>query len=110
MSDATPVPSEDPEPEPDTWTEDGDELEMVRGSAYHRTAEPVVFADARCIGCQNVTVCSVPADAKDWTEKSSFADGCGACSMLTPHNIVAPLNGLNRTHDRGRVPGGDGDG
>lgn len=115
MSDAASAdatePSEDPEepPEevPDTFTDDATELEMVPGNAYNRTADPVVWVDARCVGCQNLTVCTVPADAADWTEKSSFADYCKACSVVSPHNVVSTLTGLNRTRERGRVHRGD---
>lgn len=112
MSDAAnpDAPAPDPEPEePDTWTDDGAELEMVRGNAYNRTEDPVVWVDARCVGCQNVSVCNVPADAADWTSKSSFADRCKVCKVLTPHNIISTLTGLNRGRDRGRVQRGDAD-
>lgn len=115
MSDAAepaPGPSADPEPEgedaPETWTEDGYELEMVRGNATERTADAVVFVDARCVGCENVSVCNVPhGAADDWTEKSTFADRCKVCSVLTPHNIISLLTGLNRSHDRGYLNRGD---
>ncbi len=109
MSDAATAtePADSEDPEPNTWTEDGDELEMIRGDAYNRTDDPVVFVDARCIGCQNVTVCNAPADAANWKQKSTFADDCGHCSMLTPHNILSLLTGLNRSKNRGRVQRGD---
>jgi hypothetical protein len=118
MSDAAnpDAPAPDPEPEPvtedvpDTWTEDGAELQMVHGDAYNRTADAVVWVDARCVGCQNVSVCNVPADAADWTSKSTFADRCKVCKMLTPHNVISTLTGLNRNRDRGRVHRGDGGG
>lgn len=95
------------DPSPDTWTEDGTELEMELGKATERTDAPVLFVDARCVGCGEVSVCNVREDAKDWTPGSTFADRCRICSQMTPHNIVSKLTGLNRKHSRGYLNRGD---
>lgn len=108
MSDAaetTPDPSEDT---PETWSDEEYELEMVQGNAFRRTSDPVVFVDARCIGCEKVSVCNVPhGAADDWTEKTTFADYCHTCSELTPHNIISLLTGINRSHPRGYIQTGE---
>lgn len=104
MSDAA-----DPDAE-DTFSGEGTELEMIRGDATARTTAPVVFADARCVGCRNVHVCNVPHGTKEWTPGKSFADRCKVCSVITPHNIMRLLSAVNRSHDRGYLDRGDGGG
>lgn len=112
MSDAASADTSAEEPDGEDHPElmTGDELEMVWGNAFNRTADPVVWVDARCIGCERLNVCTVPADAADWNAKRSFADLCKSCSKLTPHNVLSTLTGLNRTNARGRVQRGDTDG
>lgn len=87
--------------DPDTFTDSARELEMERGNATERTDGAVVFTDAMCVGCREVTVCNVPHGVREWTPGTTFADWCHVCTALTPHNVQRALSAVNRTHERG---------